>query len=262
MSKNDTVIMIKGAGEMASAVACSLYKAGFTRILMTELQRPLSISRQNCFSEAFFSLTKEIDGVKARSVKPLRPIIHSNWIDGYIAVLHDPTAESIAEVEPKIIIDARNIKEKPDTSMEDAELVIGLGDVFTAGVNCHIAIPSSTWKTAEKDNVKHSKTADTISIDNLNIIKSNLDGFFTTDHKIGDSIQKDEVLANINEVGVKAPVKGIIRSILRNKTAITAGTKIAEIDTQSSAVAAGIREKWIPVAEQVLSEVLSLSSAE
>ena len=247
--------MIKGAGEMASAIACFLFKAGYTRILMTELQRPLSISRQNCFSEAFFSLTKEIDGVKARSVKPLRPIIHSNWIDGFIAVLHDPTAESIAEVEPKIVIDARNIKEDPDTAMDDAEFVIGLGDAFTAGVNCHIAVPSSMWKTAGKNNVKHSKTADTISIESINILKSNLDGFFTTEHKIGDSIQKDEVLAHINEVAVKSPVKGLIRSILRNKTAITSGTKIAEIDTQSSTVSAGIREKWIPVAEKVLSEV-------
>ena len=255
MSTNDSVIMIKGAGEMASAIACSLYKAGYTRILMTELQRPLSISRQNCFSEAFFSLTKEIDGVKARSVKPLRPIIHSNWIDGFIAVLHDPTAESIAEVEPKIIIDARNIKENPDTAMDDAEFVIGLGDAFTAGVNCHIAIPSSAWKTKGGDNVKHSKTADTISIESINILKSNMDGFFTTDHKIGESIQKDEVLAHINEVAVKSPVKGLIRSILRNKTAITSGTKIAEIDTQSSAVSAGIREKWIPVAETVLAKV-------
>ena len=146
--------------------------------------------------------------------------------------------------------------------MEDAELVIGLGDAFTAGVNCHIAIPSSTWKTAGKDSVKHTKTTDTISIESVNILKSNLDGFFTTDHKIGDSIQKDEVLANINEVAFKAPVKGIIRSILRNKTAITAGTKIAEIDSNSIAVVAGIREKWIPVAEQVLSEVLSFSSAD
>ncbi|MBR6332605.1 MAG: hypothetical protein IKR78_05725 [Dehalococcoidales bacterium] len=256
MGKSDTVIMIKGAGEMASAIACSLYKAGFTRILMTELQRPLSISRQNCFSEAFFSLTKEIDGVKARSVKPLRPIIHSNWIDGFIAVLHDPTAETIVEVEPKIIIDARNIKNDPDTAMEDAEFVIGLGDAFTAGVNCHIAIPSATWKTAGKDNVKHSKTADTISIESVNIIKSNMDGFFTTDHKIGDSIQKDAVLANINEIAVKSPVKGMIRSILRNKTAITAGTKIAEIDTQIDAISLGIRSKWRRLSEAVLEAVV------
>ena len=140
-------------------------------------------------------------------------------------------------------------------NMDDAEFVIGLGDAFTAGVNCHIAVPSSMWKTAGKNNVKHSKTADTISIERINILKSNLDGFFTTEHKIGDSIQKDEILAHINEVAVKSPVKGLIRSILRNKTAITSGTKIAEIDTQSSTVSAGIREKWIPVAEKVLSEV-------
>ena len=255
MDKSDIVIMIKGAGEMASAVACSLYKAGFTRILMTELQRPLSISRQTCFSEAFFSFVKEIDGVKARSVKPLRPIIHSNWIDGYIAVLHDPTAETIAEVEPKIIIDARNIKTYPDTFMDDAEMVIGLGDGFTAGKNCHIHIPSAVWKTDGRDSVKHTDIVDIINIDDKCIIKSNIDGFFTTDLKIGTVVQKDAAIAFTNENSVKAPAKGIIRSILRNKTSIIADTKIAEIDTQGDMVPAGIRSKWLPLAETVLRSV-------
>ena len=48
------MILIRGAGDIASGIALRLYRCGFT-LAMTDLSKPTSIRRTVCFSEALIS---------------------------------------------------------------------------------------------------------------------------------------------------------------------------------------------------------------
>jgi len=61
-------VLIRGAGELASAVAHRLYLCHF-KVAMTEIPRPLAVRRKVCFSEAVYEGHQEVEGVKALLVK-------------------------------------------------------------------------------------------------------------------------------------------------------------------------------------------------
>ncbi len=59
--------LIRGAGELASAVAVTLHRVGF-KVIMTELPVPLAIRRTVSFSDAMlngFSEVEEVQSIKA-----------------------------------------------------------------------------------------------------------------------------------------------------------------------------------------------------
>ena len=58
-------IGIKGAGEMASAVAWRLYMANLRKVFMMEIPRPLAVRRGVCFCEAIYDRCKTVEGVDA-----------------------------------------------------------------------------------------------------------------------------------------------------------------------------------------------------
>lgn len=68
------LVMIKGAGDIASGIALRLWRAGIN-VVMTDLPKPSSIRRTVCFSEAVYRLGKA-DG--AADGRRLRKIGHHN----------------------------------------------------------------------------------------------------------------------------------------------------------------------------------------
>lgn len=63
----DLVVIIRGAGELASGVAHRLYSSHF-RICLTDIDQPLAVRREVCFCEAAYDGEKEVEGVVARLV--------------------------------------------------------------------------------------------------------------------------------------------------------------------------------------------------
>ncbi len=59
------IICIKGAGEIASAVAWRLYRANMRKILMMECSRPLAVRRNVSFCEAVHDGRHEVENIKA-----------------------------------------------------------------------------------------------------------------------------------------------------------------------------------------------------
>ncbi len=64
---NGLVVMIKGSGEVASAIAHKLFRCHF-QICLTELPQPLAISRGATFSDAVYDGEKEVEGVVAKRI--------------------------------------------------------------------------------------------------------------------------------------------------------------------------------------------------
>ena len=132
------MIVIKGAGDLASGAAVRLAHCGF-QIVMTDLLYPTSIRRTVCFSEAILNGTFTVEDVTAEFAPDLRSIsaIHAR---NHIAVLADPEAECIKALQPEVVIDAILAKKNLGTNITDAPIVIALGPGFTAGADCHAVI--------------------------------------------------------------------------------------------------------------------------
>ena len=55
----ENIVLIRGAGDLASAVIHKLHMCGF-KVLALEVEKPLAIRRQVAFSEAVYYVEKEI----------------------------------------------------------------------------------------------------------------------------------------------------------------------------------------------------------
>ncbi|NSA18004.1 selenium-dependent molybdenum hydroxylase system YqeB family protein [Clostridium saccharobutylicum] len=132
------MILIKGAGDLATGVAHRLKKCGFD-IVMTEIAQPTTVRRTVAFSQAVYDKEVEVEGIKA--ILALKNDDIDNIIsNGNIAVLVDEEAKIVDEIKPDVIIDAIIAKKNLGTHIDDAQIVIALGPGFTAGVDCNCVV--------------------------------------------------------------------------------------------------------------------------
>src|SRR4030042_6879177 len=142
---NEWVVLIKGAGEMATGVSHRLASCHF-RVCMTETLNPQAVRREVAFSEAIFDREKDVEGITAKSVESADHISEV-WRDGKIPILIDPEAEVKDFLKPDVLIDATLAKKNLGTKMTDAPLVIGLGPGFHAGRDVHLVIETNRGHT-------------------------------------------------------------------------------------------------------------------
>ena len=85
---NRSLILIRGAGDLASGAALRLWRSGF-RVVMTELPRPTTIRRTVAFSEAVTAGEAVVEGVTARRAADAHEAL-SLLEQGVLPVLADP----------------------------------------------------------------------------------------------------------------------------------------------------------------------------
>ena len=57
-------VVIKGAGEMATGIACRLYMANIRNIVMLEIPQPLAVRRTVAFCESIRKRETDVEGIK------------------------------------------------------------------------------------------------------------------------------------------------------------------------------------------------------
>ena len=57
-------VLIKGAGDLASGIACRLHRCGF-QIVMTETAIPTTVRRTVAFSRAVYEGSAQVEGIIA-----------------------------------------------------------------------------------------------------------------------------------------------------------------------------------------------------
>ena len=62
-SVGELVVLIRGAGEVASGVTHRLHQSHF-KICLTEIPHPMAVRREVAFSEAVYDGKKEVEGVR------------------------------------------------------------------------------------------------------------------------------------------------------------------------------------------------------
>ncbi len=234
MGKQKPLVVIKGAGDLATGVALRLFRANFA-VVMTETETPTAIRRTVSISRAIKEKTavvEDVSGVLAIDAEDARRIVAS----GNIAVLVDEKADCVKELNPVALVDAILAKKNTGTAILDAPIVIALGPGFTAGVDCHAAIETMRGHDLGRVYYEGSPYPDTKepgSIDGHTferVMHTPKEGVFRAVKNIGDTVKKGETVAYVNDAPVKAKIDGILRGILPDKMEVVKGMKCADVD--------------------------------
>ncbi|MBN2126547.1 MAG: EF2563 family selenium-dependent molybdenum hydroxylase system protein [Deltaproteobacteria bacterium] len=233
----DSVILIKGAGEKASAVAHRLYECGFRKILMTDIPLPTAERRDVSFCEAIIEGRKEVCGVPASRAAPAPESIQKTWEEGSIAVVPDPRLEILKRLRPEIFIDAVMAKKNTGTTAAMAPLVIALGPCFTAGKDAHLVVETNPASN-DLGRVIASSSAETdtgtppqvLNYAEERVLRAPIGGVLTEGKGIGVRVEKGDVIALIDQTALRAGVSGTIWGLVRDGVSVRKGQKIGDID--------------------------------
>ena len=232
---NQIIIGIKGAGDLASAVAWRLHWSGFQRIYMMETEQPLAVRRRVCFCEAVHEGAALVEGLEALRVDRPEEIL-SVWDKQKIAVLIDPDWTSSEKMKPQVIVDAILAKKNLGTTRREAPLVIGLGPGFSAPEEVHLVIETNRGHNLGRIIIDGQAEKDT-GIPGLvggytteRVLRAPADGRFEALSSIGDLVKKGDILGSINGERVRAGIDGALRGLIRSGTRVKRGLKIGDID--------------------------------
>lgn len=253
---------IKGAGEMASGLAWRLYQSNIRKIFMMESETPLAVRRGVCFSEAVYTGKKSVEGVDAVKTEDSNDI-HFAWQRYQLAVIVDPKWKFVSIIKPDIVIDAILAKKNIGTTMDECQIVIGLGPGFEAGRDVHMVIETNRGHNLGKVIISGSAEKNTGIPGNINgytkerVLRSPADGLFYSDFQIGMVVRPGDVIGYVGKQNITAEIPGVLRGLIRPGTVVKKGLKMGDIDPRgSSEYCNTISDKARAVAGGVLEAVL------
>ena len=235
------LVLVRGAGDVASGVALRLHRSGF-RVIMTELPQPLVVRRMVSFAEAIYRGEFEVEGVFAKHAEELSEV-QDILIAGKIPILVDSEGNIIDQLKEYslnssgfVLIDGRMLKQKPDQGLDQADLVIGLGPGFTAGEDCHAIVETKRghflgrviWQGSAQANTGIPEGVQNYSKER--VLRAPTDGVMHSLAEIGEHISPGQIVAEVSNQLIKAPFRGVLRGLLHSGLTVTQGLKIGDLD--------------------------------
>ena len=244
----DLIILIKGGGEMASGVVQRLVRAGF-RVCITEIPEPLAVRRGVSFCEAVFTGRAEVEGLAARRVSGKEEVLRC-WEEGEVPVVVDPECAIRKVLSPDVLVDAILAKRNTGTTLGNAPLVIALGPGFRAGRDAHVVIETNRGHRLGRVIETGEAEPDTGIPGDIGgytwerVLRAPASGRFRGKKRIGESVEKGEVVAEVGGVPLEAAISGILRGILHDGLTAETNMKVGDIDPR------GTREHCLTVSDK------------
>ena len=249
MKKKD-LIVVRGAGDLATGTIHRLKKAGF-RLLVLEAEHPAAIRRQVALSEAVYAGSARVEDVEAVRMdvdlaekKNRKELLEQEmeriWKKDGVPVLVDPAGLSIAALRPAVVVDAILAKKNLGTTKEMAPLVIALGPGFTAGEDVDVVIETKRGHNLGRV-IRSGSAVPNTGIPGIiggygkeRVMHAQAEGILRNVASIGDIVEARAVIAEIETekgtVPVEASLSGLLRGLIRDGYPVTKGVKIADID--------------------------------
>ena len=249
MKKKD-LIVVRGAGDLATGTIHRLKKAGF-RLLVLEAEHPAAIRRQVALSEAVYAGSARVEDVEAVRMdvdlaekKNRKELLEQEmeriWKKDGVPVLVDPAGLSIAALRPAVVVDAILAKKNLGTTKEMAPLVIALGPGFTAGEDVDVVIETKRGHNLGRV-IRSGSAVPNTGIPGIiggygkeRVMHAQAEGILRNAASIGDIVEARAVIAKIETengtVPVEASLSGLLRGLIRDGYPVTKGFKIADID--------------------------------
>ena len=258
-------ICIRGAGELATAVAHRLYRCNF-KVLLTEIANPQAVRRQVAFCEAVHHGSKEVECVLAKLISSPDEI-DTVWRDGAIPLIVDPETRIKSIIKPDVLIDAIIAKKNTGVNITDAPLVIGLGIGFYAGKDVHVVIETNRGHNLGRVILNGEAEADTGTpgviggYSRERVFRAPKEGQFKTSKDIGEYVKAGDIVAMVDDYPVKVEINGIIRGILADGTIVYKGMKAGDVDPRGKKeYCYTISDKGRAIAGGALEAILSFSN--
>lgn len=255
------LVLIRGAGDLATGVAVRLYRCGF-QVVMTELPQPLAVRRTVAFAQAVYDGAMIVEDIPARLVDA--GDVHATLGDGVVPVVLDPHGWAIGALLPEVVVDARMAKRNLGTTLDDAPLVVALGPGFVAGQDCHAVVETNRghdlgrviWAgSAEPDTGVPGRLG---GADAARVLRAPADGVLTAVRDIGEVIRAGEVVAIVGDTEVTAGIDGVLRGMLHDGLWVAAGTKLGDIDPRAErSHVHSVSDKSRAIAGGVLEAIMS-----
>ena len=232
---------------------------------MTDLPKPTAIRRTVCFSQAILFGKMQVEDVcaeRAETPDEAREI----FARGNIAVLADPEAKCISDLQPDVVVDAILAKKNLGTKITDAPCVIGVGPGFTAKADCHACIETMRGHTLGR------MIADGSPLPNTNIpgliggfagervLRAPADGIFKQILNIGDIENEGDVAGTVNGEPMKCTIGGVLRGLLADGTPVHKGMKSGDVDPRGEkSYCHLVSDKALAIGGGVLEAILHFS---
>lgn len=227
-------VLIKGAGDLATGVACVLHSVGF-EILMTEISAPTAIRREVAFAQAVFQGSMVVENIQAKLVGDVDDALDAIE-DGYIAVIIEEDLYNLGKFTPDVLVEATLAKYNTGVTKDMAPLTIALGPGFIAGVDVDIVI--ETMRGHDMCRLIFNGEAEpNTGIPGLvggkgaeRVLRASADGLFEPCRSIGETVKEGEIIAYCGGVPMTATIDGCLRGLLYPELTVTKGMKVGDID--------------------------------
>lgn len=258
------LVLIRGAGDLASGIALRLIHAGFSCIL-TDLPRPTSIRRTVAFSEALLKGSCRVEELTAQKAETAADALRLLEY-GIIPVIADPDCTCLEEIRPQILVDAIIAKRNIGTRIDMAPVVIGVGPGFTAGADCHAVVETMRGHTLGRVYLTGSALPNT-NIPGLiggfageRVIRAPKEGIFIQAAEIGTIVSADTIVGYVGEEPVRCTISGVLRGILPDGTPVHTGMKSGDVDPRGDRSACYlVSDKALAIGGGVLEACLRLT---
>jgi xanthine dehydrogenase accessory factor len=261
MSAGPPLVVIRGGGDLATGAAARLHRAGFA-VILTELLRPLVLRRTVALAEAVFSGETQVEdllGRRAGSPDRARELA----LQGVLPVLIDPEGDSLSDLRPAALVDARMRKKPNELGSGAAPLVIGVGPGFVAGADCHAVVETRRGHRLGRVLWQGAAEADTRIPEPVGgqaarrVLRAPVDGVVEGLVEIGDLVKEGQVVLRVAGAEVRAPFDGVLRGLIHPGVEIPAGTKVGDVDPRGvPAYCLEISDKALAVGGGVLEALL------
>ncbi len=220
---------------MATGIALRLKAAGFRLLALQERARPTAVRRGVSFSEAVHEGVWRVQGLTARHL-PGPQGCSACWRNDEIPVLTCPETESLAVLRPDIFIEATLRKRPAPLGRELAALVLALGPGFTAGCDAHLVMethPDLCGRILSSGQALAPQRPADGQADRRHLYAPG-DGLFRTAARLGDRYERGQPVGFLHTatdtLALPAPMTGMLRGLLRDKTPVRRGVKLADMD--------------------------------
>ena len=268
-ARNPGPVLIRGLGDVGSAVAAVLFRAGY-RVALHDVPAPATPRRGMAFADAIFDGSTTLNGLTAKRIESAAESHQALARVVTLPVAVWPFADMLGAADWSVVVDARMRKrEIPEQQRGIAPLTIGLGPNFVAGGNVDLAIETS-WG----DNLGVViAVGPTLPLDGeprpiggvarARFVYAPRAGRFDTAIHIGDRVEEGALVAAIADTALRAPISGIIRGLTRDGVDVGIRAKVIEVDPRGDPAAAfGLGERPRRIAEGVFKALTTTFAAE
>lgn len=232
------LVVVRGAGELASGVVHCLHRAGL-RVIILETAQPTSTRRRVSFADAMYRGEATVERITchlAKSVEEAKKRVKK----GELIMLCDPECKSLAELKPVVLVDAIVSHEDHGTNRDMAEHTVALGPGFCAGRDVDVVVETMRGHNLgrliyEGYSYRDSRGGGEVGVSShlAHIVFAPASGKIKFHATISRGIKKGERLATIETkdgpVEVTATIDGVLRGAIMNGLKVKQGQKIADI---------------------------------